>query len=132
MGMYTELVMNFELKNSTSKEVVDILSFLFNDSERPDILPDHEFFKCDTWDFIGNGCSHYFTPFSLSRFKGGHISTRSDLKNYDREIEKFIDWVMPYIKACEGDFLGYSRYEEDREPTLIFFKSKDAKEPRER
>jgi hypothetical protein len=27
---------------------------------------------------------------------------------------------MPYVDGYPGEFIGYSRYEEDQKPTLIF------------
>jgi len=48
------------------------------------------------------------------------LCIRSNFKNYDDEIQSFIDWIRPYINKSEGDFLGFWRYEEDEEPTLIY------------
>jgi len=48
------------------------------------------------------------------------VLIRSNLKNYDDEIEKFIDWITQYIHAVGGDFLGYSRSETTQVPTLIY------------
>ena len=125
MGMYTELYMSATLSEDTPAQVLDILKYLFNDAHAPESLPDDEFFKCGRWDFIGNSNSHYFTPFSLSRLieldytSGYYFTTRSDLKNYDNEIAKFIKWIMPYLDGEEGNHLGHFRYEEDIAPTFI-------------
>ncbi len=53
---------------------------------------------------------------------GGHyVTIRCNLKNYDNEIENFIEWISPFIyKKDENYFIGYKRYEEDKEPELIF------------
>ena len=46
------------------------------------------------------------------------LNVRCNLKNYHEEIEKFMNWLCPYIET-EG-FLGYMRYEECDNPTLIY------------
>jgi hypothetical protein len=45
---------------------------------------------------------------------------KGDIKNYEGEIEKFFEWIIPYVDGYPGDFIGYSRYEEDLKPTLIY------------
>jgi hypothetical protein len=127
MGMYTELYMSAELKEDTPKIVKDVIMFLFNDRwevEDLEELPEHSFFKCHRWDMLGSCSSYSFTPFALSTAIDDDIgrcvyfTTRSDLKNYDDEIALFIDFIKPHI---EGDgHIGHYRYEEDREPTLIY------------
>jgi len=42
----------------------------------------------------------------------------SNLKNYDNEIFKLLEWLAPYIDT--NGFLGFKRYEEDYDPTLIY------------
>jgi hypothetical protein len=94
----------------------------------PKKLPKHEFFSKERWEMIGKCCSYYFTPFSTTELRFDNISksyyiiSRSDLKNYDGEIEAFFDWIMPYIANREGSFIGYSRYEEDETPTIYLKK----------
>lgn len=48
----------------------------------------------------------------------------ANLKNYDGEIAKFFDWIDPYVEGSEGDYMGYSLYEETEpnEPPRSFFK----------
>lgn len=124
MGNYTELVFKAEVKKDLPKEVLDILNCLFNgasDIPKPEVLPDHEFFKTERWHLIGRGCSAYHVPWASSCFQEGHVFSRSDIKNYDSEIEKFIDWVTPYLKYCDvGDCIGYKWYCQDTEPELIY------------
>jgi hypothetical protein len=31
-----------------------------------------------------------------------------------------VEWVLPYLVALPGDFLGFSRYEESQVPALIY------------
>ncbi len=124
MGMYTELFLSCEFNEDLPKEAEKVLLHLFDAKDEPESLPDHEFFSCTRWRQIGSMCSFYFTPFALSKIEkeqgSYYLTTRSDLKNYDSEIEKFLNWVEPYIYAHDGDHLGHYRYEEDDKPTLIF------------
>ena len=50
---------------------------------------------------------------------GSALFSRSDLKNYDREIELFFDWLRPLTCALPGDCIGWQWYEEHDEPTLV-------------
>ena len=134
MGNYTELYLSCRLKEGLSKEVVDVLDYLFNKDtneelpEAPEELPDHAFFKCERWECIGNSSSHYFVPFATSNLKFNNISncfsltTRSDLKNYNQEIEKFLNWISEYIEYSyiDNEHFGHFRNEIDKIPTLIF------------
>lgn len=38
--------------------------------------------------------------------------------NYDSEIKHFLDWLAPYIET--NGFIGYTKYEEFEDPTLIY------------
>ena len=44
---------------------------------------------------------------------------RCDLKNYDFEIQYFLQWFAPYSQTV--GFVGYYRHEEALHPTLIYF-----------
>lgn len=126
MGMYTELVLNLTVKASIPADALTVLRHLANGDEAPVALPDHPFFRCDRWSMVMRCSSHYFIPFALSRLespeyvKDHYLSTRSDLKNYSDEIDLFVDWLAPYMDALPGSFLGYKRYEEDDDPTLLY------------
>ncbi len=126
MGMYTELYVSFKVKKEAPKEVTNVLLYLFGEGEEPQIKPKHDFFDCPRWSMIGKCCSFYFIPFSTHNIKlqnvnnSYYVTSRSDLKNYDGEIEAFIDWVKPYIDAEDGEHIGHYRYEEEKTPTLIF------------
>lgn len=137
MGMYTELVLKCYISANTPLEVEGVLRHLFRAGGTPETLPDHPFFKLPRWDFIGRSNSFYHTPFALSDYRqpnneydtggektylGGYIFSRSDLKNYDGEIAAFLDWLDPYIDEEQGMCIGWTWYEENAEPTLIFKK----------
>lgn len=122
MGMYTELVFKADIKSDLPADVRTILHAMFSprDVAKVDVeLPDHPFFKCPRWQMIGACSSYYHIPWATSRFEDDYIFSRSDLKNYDDEINKFIDWVKPYIAAPPGHCIGWSWYEESNVPTLI-------------
>lgn len=121
MGMYTELLLKCKVKSDIPEEVKYILDYLFNNGDTPPILPEHSFFKCTRWEHIGNSCSYYHIPWESSMYKEGYIFSRSDLKNYDNEINLFLNWINPYIDSFDGDCIGYKWYEEDTKPTLLYF-----------
>lgn len=126
MGMYTEINVCFDLRQDVSMDVVGILHALIDDVELPSlvVLPKHEFFRCDRWKMVCCCGSYYFDGLthSIMSFdmisKTWKVNIRANLKNYDSEIEKFLDWLVPYIKTC--GFIGYARYEEFDDPTLVY------------
>jgi hypothetical protein len=128
--------MSFCLKKEIPEEVKHIVRFLFdNHYSEPIHHQDHEFFDCHRWRSIGNGASYYFTPVSTKNLyfdnrvtQQYYITFRCDLKNYDGEIKKFLDWIMPYIDNMNGDHIGHYRYEEDDQPTMIYMKREDEPE----
>lgn len=123
--MYTELNCAFGLKEGTPQAVIDILIFMTARGKEPP-LPDHPLFKTERWTFMLQSDSEYFSgdTHSVVRFDDvcceWHVTIRSNVKNYDGEIEHFFDWITPHIDAFDGDFIGYSRYEETEVPTLIY------------
>lgn len=121
MGMYTELVLKVDLVDNLPSNVIETLSFLFNGGEyEPPYLPDHPFFSKERWKRIGSCSSYGHVPWSSSKYAEGHIFSRSDIRNYDGEIQSFLDWLAPYL--CEGMYscIGWVWYEEEQAPTLIF------------
>lgn len=110
-----------------NKNVIDILRVMTNTADiwNP-LLPDHPLFKTQRWNKLFCMSSHYFVPTSIQQFEYNHISdewslvTYASIKNYDNEIEKFFDWIRPYLASSVGDFIGYSQSEYDDAPTLYF------------
>lgn len=134
MGMYTELHYNVELSKDVPEDVINILKFMVGDSEdEPSTLPNHPLFGDTRWRFMLRCDSYYFNADTHSTLRLDGIShsyylcIRCNLKNYNDEIELFIDWIDPYLDECiaKGEFLGFYRYEEDNEPTLIYRKGGD-------
>lgn len=50
------------------------------------------------------------------------LCIRCNLKNYTKEIERFVEWIDPYLDEESGSFLGFSRFETTQTPTLIYKK----------
>jgi len=121
MGMFTELVLKCDVRPNISDEVKSVLNFLFNDRTKiPEVLPDHPFFGLPRWSLIGSSSSYHHIPWSDSKYSEHYLFSRSDLKNYDSEIEQFIDWFSPYVCEDAGyRVIGWKWYEEDDEPELI-------------
>lgn len=120
MGMYTELVLKCSIKKDCPQQVVDILNKLFNGAEYSGELPKHPFFSCERWDHVGSSHSFYHIPWHDSKYEKDYIFSRCDLKNYEDEIENFLDWVRPYIYEPSGTCIGWKWYETDGEPTLLY------------
>lgn len=129
MGMYTELIFGAGLKSDTPEKVINILKYMVRDLEEKPELFDHEFFQCDRWEYLFTMTSYYFgahRPPSKIEFddisNAYTISTRANLKNYDGEIEKFCDWIKPYIEDGSGcrDMYAISIYEESEVPTIYY------------
>ena len=127
MGMYTKICLDLKFKENLPLEVVEALKVLVGEADgnlytRSD-FPDHEFFNSNRWDFMLRCSSFYHTPFSFAQLnysdisKQYYLTSSSDFKNYDNEVELFFDFVKDYVK---DGYLGYSLYEEDIVPTQYF------------
>lgn len=131
MGMYTELNLNVCLGAGTPYDVINILEYMVGDGPKILNLPAHPLFSTERWDWMLTCDSYYFPAVSSSTLnfdeigKYWQLSARSNFKNYNGEIGLFLDWIAPHLdddmhNNTWGDFLGYWRYEEDREPTIIY------------
>ena len=135
MGMYTEIYVKSTFKENLPKDVADIIEYMLGmgDIEVEDLkLPDHELFKTQRWDTMLRSASYYHIPYVLNKFTYNEISdnyfliARSDFKNYNGEVNKFFDWLKPYLeKEFDKTFIGYSLYEEATEPTLYYLEAID-------
>lgn len=123
MGMYTEIYINVDLKGDTPDDVIDVLKTMC-DMEGSDkkVLEPYP----DRWDYMFYSGS-YYTPNTWCRSltyddisKKWSLLGKGDIKNYGLEIQKFFEWITPYVDGDDGDFIGYYRYEESRQPTLMY------------
>jgi hypothetical protein len=125
MGMYTEFHFNSELIESISNDTIQVLRYMLHEIDSISEIPTHSLFDTDRWRFMLVTDSYYFDADTHSSLRhdylgGWYLCIRCNLKNYCSEIEKFIDWIKPYLYKQPGDFLGFYRYEETEEPTLIY------------
>lgn len=125
MGMYTELNIGVNLSSETPKNIIDILEYMLGDNENDEIeTTSHPLFLTDRWRYMLRCDSYYFdsrTDSSMSKddiTKRYELNVRCNLKNYDNEIDFFLNFIQPYLDTY--GFLGYTRYEEYDEPTLIY------------
>ncbi len=126
MGMYTEFCFAAELKPDTPESVLAVLRFMLGEIEEEPPLPAHPLFLTQRWDWMLRSDSYGFDADTHSVLRLEDVTDtyfltiRCNLKNYDNEIEWFVDWITPYLKKFPGDFLGYQRYEGNEEPMLIY------------
>jgi hypothetical protein len=124
MGMYTEL--NISVKIKAEDETKKILSYMTGRSDMDFEIPSHPLFSSPRWKFMLKCDSVYFDHVADSALYGDLcdnksyiLNVRCDLKDYDDEIKHFLDWIYPFTNT--RGFIGYTRYEEDEDPTLIYF-----------
>lgn len=121
MGMYTELVLGLELDHDGA--TIQKLKYML-DNTTYDVQIDDPFFKAPRWEYMLCCDSYYFDGQTDSKLiydnvvDTHYLNVRCNLKNYDNEIELFLKWLAPHIVT--NGFLGYMRYEEDENPTLIY------------
>ena len=125
MGMYTELNLGLALVKDVPDEIVDILKYMLNDRiELAMELPSHPLFETRRWKYMLRCDSYYFDARTDSSMefddidKKYHLNVRSNLENYDDVFEEFLNFLKPYIDTF--GFIGYMRYGEDEDPTLIY------------
>lgn len=127
MVMYTQLVLGVDLVKDVPEEVVRILKYMCGQKEDQfETLPDHPLFKCKGWSYILNYTSSYFQGNTDSKvyyhnYYGENyysLNVRCNFKNYEDELEHFLNWLSPYVKTTDK-VIGYSLHETERLPTWI-------------
>lgn len=121
MGMYTEIYVNLDLKPTTPPDVIEVLRAIVNyDTDAECLAP----YPPQWARLFANGS--YYTPstcaasLTFDEISGCYsLIGKGDIKNYDNEIHAFFDFIMPWCEDPDA-FIGYYRYEEHREPTLVF------------
>lgn len=124
MGMYTELIFGARLKKDTPENVINTLQYMTGKiSDRPSDI---------AFEYSRNplrGGSYYFgitNPVCDMTFDDvsnqWQISTRSNIKNYESDIEKFLEWIKPYISQGSGarEFYAIVTYEEEDTPKIYY------------
>lgn len=136
MGMYTKFNIILPIKVDTPQNIKDILIDMIENggdkAENGELeLPKHDFFVDGTRYYFAQCSSYYFTGTSNSKIQYCDTYNKNndikmvlhidcDFKNYENEINLFLDWVQQYVDEDNYYFLGYSQYEEDCDPTLYF------------
>lgn len=114
MGMYTRLVLNVKL--AESHPVVDVVRRMVNGTA--DDLPDRQ-----PW--MLKSSSYYHDNIQCCQLEHDSIShcwklsVVCDLKDYDGEIDAFLNRIAPAVET--DDMAGYVRYEENDIPDLVWF-----------
>lgn len=143
--MYTELQFSAEINYKRHSEILDVLKYMTGDEQVKSStlrLPNHSLFETNRWKYMLRSSSAYFAGQPQSVLYEEHASklvsltVLCSLKNYSQEIEKFLDWIRPYVlkdyipepesKNREVNdeprlFVGHVRYEEDVDPEFIYF-----------
>ena len=122
MGMYTEIFVNVDLREDTPPDVIATLKAMCEkDGDSPTLQE-----KPDRWGYLFNSGSYYTPKTECGSLTWNELAqqwsliAKGDIKNYAGEIEAFFAWIMPYVDGEEGEFVGYSRYEESLTPDLVF------------
>lgn len=146
MGMYTEIYVNVDLKQDAPKGIIDVLRCMcrefkvmsnYDNKKIDDTLYDYDNPQYDEimskfpqrFTYLFCNGSYYTPNTTVAMLSYDTVSNqysllaKGDIKNYGGEIEQFFKWIAPY---AETEFMGYSRYEEYREPTLFFSDYKDS------
>ena len=125
MGNYTELIFGATLKKDTPKEVIKVLLSMV------ECTYDHDKSVFDFGRNVLSGGSYYFgvsdscTHFYKDKMTQQWIlSSRANCKNYDNDIKKFLDWILPYIEKGSSNREMYAIviYEQSDEPTIYYLR----------
>lgn len=128
MGMYTEIIFGAGLKEELPEVIVSTIKKLVAGEDLAESTPNHPFFKSKRPWLLRSGGSYYFPGTVEPKFwfddiaKQWFLHFRTNIKNYDSEIEKFLDWIKPYIEEGVGErnFYAIVTYEESVEPTIYY------------
>ena len=134
MGMYTELVMACELPKDTPEKIINIIKYMLGEiDECPNIIEERDpLFNTTRWRCMLRSSSYSFIKSRATSSlwydgiaKQYILSIWCNLKNYDEEVDKFLNWIINYTTSY--GFVGYKRYEEFDNPTLIYFENNTVK-----
>ncbi len=69
---------------------------------------------------LGVGCPTVAT--NGTRLGDWVLSSRSNIKNHNRDIETFLEWIKPFIDSGSGkrDMYAIKISEEQSEPTIYY------------
>lgn len=119
MGYYTEINFGARLKENTPKIIIDTLRYAADrgkvecdknlESDDPVLIADENLMETyNLWNIM-HSCSYYFgISDSISKMwydscgKFWMLSFRANCKNYDGRLEKFVEWIKPYVDTGSG------------------------------
>lgn len=137
MGHYTEFRFTGHLKAEMPAVEIDLLKTVIikcvweldesGEIKRPAIT--HKFFDCPRWlslltdkDFDEDK----FSRLTVNPEGGWVLDIYSSFKNYDHEIDYFLDWIAPYLLCTkEREYIGWHQHEFDDGKTIIYFLHKE-------
>lgn len=125
MGMYTSFIYDADLRKDTPRQVIDVLEYMLDNDKAPPLLPAAPLFRTERWDvmlrmtYAGESDERSSLKLDANTEKY-RLTARCALKNYGCEIEKFVEWIDPWVDAAPKTTLGSSQYEECDYPTPIF------------
>jgi len=131
MGSYTELIFGASLKKETPPDVIETLKHYCGLVELPE---EQLVFKTKSGrNPLNMGGSYYFGVINTDPQMiydkirpSWYISSRTNLKNYENEIEDFLKWVKPYLDSGSGEreFYAIVTYEQG-EPTIYYLEEEE-------
>ena len=136
MGMYTEFRIDCHLKADTPRSVIAVLDKLTNHRT---YLPDNgsefaEYYRSPEaaaflddgrWTFFGSGNIHsMFDQPCVWVLRNEstdvyYLSIGAEVKNYTDVIQKFWNWISPWIVEAPNTVVGYCEYEEYWNPSEV-------------
>lgn len=131
MGMYTALSLGIELKKDAPVTVIRTIERMLGHNPILTEPPDHPLFKRERATWMLTCDSFYFDWQTGWRFELNEISESwylsgvCNLKNYNDEIDLFLDWITPYIETT--GYIGWKMYEEDELPTILSMRNDNGK-----
>lgn len=115
MDFYTEIFINVNLNIRTPPEVIKVLSNICNKIQLTEpytawdsLFEDKLFYNMSCGQLTQNGRTGNYS-----------LLGKGNLKDYKGQINAFFNWIMPYVEAPYGQFIGYKLREGDLEPTLV-------------
>jgi len=89
-------------------------------------LPIHELFEDPSWEYVLKDNRECLVAESASVMRYDHddgqyfLNIQTEKHNYNNEVERFVDWIDPYVDAFYGEYLGYKIRDGDDGKTPLF------------
>lgn len=119
MGMYTECLLNCIVKKGAKLDAI-----------RARLAGEEGTLTGSPRDrMLLTGGSFYHHPekvaslYEVSYTDSAYLFCRFDLKNYDSDIEIFLDWLSDAVDEVDDTCIGWYWYEEDPRPSLLIMKN---------